>query len=93
MNDIGLFSWIGIALGVIILVALLFLAIRFVVDYYGTKYEYKGKQYQIIRTGECKDRSTGDWYDVIIYKNKQRQVFVREQKDFLNKFVPVNRNK
>lgn len=93
MNDIGVFGWLGIGMLVIILVAALFLFISFVVDYFGTRYEYKGKQYRLLCTAQCEDRQTREWYTVAIYKNREKQVFVRDLKEFTERFVPVKKNK
>ena len=38
----------------------------------------------------CKDRSTGEWYDAVEYQEGDcGMVFVREEKDFKDKFQKV----
>lgn len=52
----------------------------------GHIYLYKG----IIRS---KDRTTGEWYDAILYENylpkADGQLFVRDKQDFMNKFIKL----
>ena len=38
----------------------------------------------------CKDRTTGEWYDAVEYQERYfGEVFVREEKDFEDKFQKV----
>ena len=98
MNDIGLFTWIGLAFAVLVIVALVNLMIKFFKDYYGTWYEYvgpneekRGMRYRLLKTIDCKDRTTRVWYSAALYKNKHGQIFCRPMEEFHKRFVPVKR--
>ena len=63
------------------------------------KYYYPKNQhiYQVLWECRMKDSATGEWKDAVTYSqvlNEQGQIgeekYVREKKDFLNKFQVIN---
>jgi len=63
------------------------------------KYYYPKNQhiYQVLWECRMKDSTTGEWKDAVTYSqvlNEQGQIgeekYVREKKDFLNKFQVIN---
>ena len=85
--------WVFIVIAAFTIVGAAFLFVSFIRSYYGTWYEYKGKRYRLIRTVDCKDRTTRMWYSAALYKNEEGQVFCRPMKEFTERFVPVKRNR
>lgn len=61
-------------------------------------YEHKSKTstngyshdgiYRLVGFCRMKDITTGTWYDGVMYK-KGKSLFVREKKDFINKFKKI----
>lgn len=64
----------------------------------GALYEHKSKIstsgyshdgiYRLVGSCRMKDITTGEWFDGIMYK-KGEKFFVREEKDFFNKFKKI----
>lgn len=54
-------------------------------------YPKTGQKYMSLFRCRMKVPSTGEWFDAIIYKGVEDEKFyVRERKDFLDKFVKLN---
>lgn len=55
---------------------------------YGIDVTHKehGKLYNVVGKVLCKNIDTGQWYKAIHYVNAQGQSFVRDKKDFYDKF-------
>lgn len=53
-------------------------------------YTYKGKKYKILQEAQMKDLTTRHWFDCVIYQQiESGLVFVREIRDFKNKFEKI----
>lgn len=53
-------------------------------------YPKNGHQYMPLFRCRMKNPTSGEWFDAIIYKGVEDEKFyVRERKDFLNKFVKL----
>ena len=48
-------------------------------------YPKNGHTYIFVNEVRCKDRTTGEWYDAILYKDHKGS-YIREKNDFYNKF-------
>lgn len=48
--------------------------------------EYKEKQYKILHQAKLKNPKTREWEDVVVYQNEEGMVFVRERKEFFERF-------
>lgn len=52
-------------------------------------YKYKGKYYELIKTGMMKHPETRKWIECVVYANEFGQIFVRDWLEFLEKFEKV----
>lgn len=48
-------------------------------------YPQNGHNYRMEGVVRCKDRSTGEWYDAVMYVDGD-DCYVREKEDFMKKF-------
>lgn len=53
-----------------------------------SKFFYKDHDYELLSYSKTKNRINGEWYNSVNYKRiNENQIFNRELKDFMNKFV------
>ena len=65
-------------------------AIQKELDKHTFVYPKTGNKYVTLYDIKMKDPSTGEWKDAIVYKGMTGDYYVRETRDFFNKFVKLH---
>lgn len=53
-------------------------------------YTKTGKFYTPVEVGKMKNPNTGEWVISVVYKDERGNVYIRDRKDFLDKFVKLS---
>ena len=72
-------------------IAAIIWAIQKELDKYTFVYPKTGNKYVVLYDIKMKDPSTGEWKEAVVYKGvEDGNYYVREERDFFNKFVKLH---